>query len=164
MGFVTFIYLFIFVSVVRLHLSFCACQTDTEGNERFHSLMPLYYRGAGIVIVGFDVTNLESLTVCDRWIEELKSKKDYFKGVIVAVGNKIDLIDQRKISTEEAQEHFKSMDPPIPYFETSAKTGEGVNELFESAVAMWLDSPLSSLAMRNDNNTEVKPRSKCSIQ
>ena len=84
----------------------------------------------------------------------LRREKDHFNGMIVAVGNKIDLVDERKISTEEAREHFRSMDPPIPYFEISAKTGKGVNKLFESAVALWLGIPLSSLPSVNDNEEE----------
>ena len=49
---------------------------------------------------------------------------------MVAVGNKIDLSDKREISTEEARAHFE--EKGVPYFETSAKTGEGVNELFDA--------------------------------
>ena len=43
---------------------------------------------------------------CDRWIEELRKTGDP-DCVVVAVGNKIDLYDQRDISTEGAREHFE---------------------------------------------------------
>ena len=49
------------------------------------------------------------------------------------------MVESRKVSTEEARSHFENMNPPIPYIETSAKTGENVKELFECAVRMWRD-------------------------
>ena len=88
---------------------------------------------------------------CDRWIEELRKTGDP-DCVVVAVGNKIDLYDQRDISTEGAREHVESMEPPVPYFETSAKTGEGVNELFDSVVRLVIERKAESMNNNNNNN------------
>ena len=143
--------------------------TDTAGHERYHSLAQMIYRESEVAIVGFDVTNLESLQVCDRWIKELRdADQKVFSGIVVAVGNKIDLVDSRTISTEDAEEHFSSMDPPIPYFETSAKTGEGVTELFQGAMKIWIDKQLSTgQTIINDNEKEEEKDEKgkkCIIQ
>ena len=108
----------------------------------------MYYRGSGIVIVGFDVTNYESYESCKRWIDSMRDFSPTIP-VIVAVGNKIDLADSRRVKTEEASKFFSEFYPPVPYFETSAKTGAGVNELFDSAVQLWLDSP-ASLTLNNN--------------
>ena len=85
--------------------------------------------------MGFDVTRLETMDTCDRWIEEMHSK--YPECVVVAVGNKIDMVDRRVLSTEKARAHF--VKKGVPYFETSAKTGEGVNELFDAVVRMVIE-------------------------
>ena len=87
------------------------------------------------MIVGFDVTRRETMNACARWIEELRTNVP--DCVVVAVGNKIDLVDKRVISTEEARAHFE--EKGVPYFETSAKTGEGVNELLDTMVRMIIE-------------------------
>ena len=124
--------------------------TDTAGQERYHSLAPMYYRGAQAAIVGFDVTYLDSLEVCDNWIKELRESRP--DCLVVAVGNKIDLVDSRIISTEQARDHFETMNPSVPYFETSAKTGEGVNELFEAVTRMIIEGNMFD--MDNENVDE----------
>ena len=92
-----------------------------------------------IALIGFDVTNKNSLPYCDKYIKKLRSEDpDVFNGVIVAFGTKIDLDDKRQMSVEEAHDHFAKMEPPVPYFETSAKTRDGVNELFEDALREWI--------------------------
>ena len=122
--------------------------TDTAGQERFRKLAPLYYQGAQAAIVGFDVTSRETVNVCDHWIKELRTNEP--DCVVVAVGNKIDLVEFRKVSTEDARAHFETMNPSVPYFETSAKTGDGVNELFESVTRMIIER--NTLNMGNNEN------------
>ena len=63
--------------------------------------------------------------------------------VIVAVGNKIDVKENRFISTEEAIKHFHLYEEEgrsVPYFETSAKTGVGVSELFKGVLRLWVQN------------------------
>ena len=109
---------------------------DTGGGaEQFGSLAPKYYQKAHIAIIGFDVTKESTLDICDGWIRLLRENKGV---MIFAVGNKIDLRNRRQVSTQRAREHFSALKPPIPYFETSALTGEGVNILFEGVLKMWI--------------------------
>ena len=98
----------------------------------------MFVRTSDIVIVGFDVTNQKSLDVCDDMIKQIREIKPDV--IMVAAGNKNDLKDQRQVTEEFARTHFAEMQPPIEYFDVSAKTGEGVDELFEAGIRMWVDA------------------------
>ena len=81
---------------------------DTAGQERYKSITNAYYKGAKGALLCYDITNKKSFESIDKWVPELKSSGD--KDVtIVLVGNKIDLEQERVISTEEgtkkAQQH-----------------------------------------------------------
>ena len=122
-------------------------------------MTPIFYRRAAIVGVGFDVTQSKPLEACDNFIQEVREREP--NSIIVAVGNKIDLVDEREVTREEAREHFASMNPPVAYFETSAKTGEGVDEFFEGSIRIWIDTRYSSVSATNDNcgkDNKHKPR------
>ena len=110
--------------------------------------------------MGFDVTNLRTLEVCDSWIQELRVNVP--DCVVVAVGNKIDLVDERQISTKEARTHFEAMNPPVPYFETSAKTGEGVNELFDAVARKLIARNVD--AVNNENKNKNKEDGECTVR
>jgi small GTP-binding protein len=47
---------------------------DTAGDERFRSIMPLYYRDAEIALLVFDLTDPESFKGIDYWLGELEEK------------------------------------------------------------------------------------------
>ena len=151
------------VSYLRKHTTFVTthAHTDTAVHDRYLSLKPLHCRGANAIVFGFDVTDRRSFDGCDRWIDELREHLNQ-DCVRVAVGNKIDLYDQRDISTEEAREHFESMEPPVPYFETSAKTGKGVNELFDSVARLVIKHHIE---VTNNKNTDenLAEEGKCII-
>ena len=114
----------------------------------------MYYHDAQAAIVGFDVTDPYSLKVCNSWIQELRTNVP--DCVVVAVGNKIDLVDERRISAEVARAHFETMNPPLPYFETSAKTGEGVNELFDAVVRTLIQRNALTVNKDTNKNKTVK--------
>jgi len=100
---------------------------DTAGQERFHSLAPMYYRGAQAAIVVFDITNRNSYEKAKDWVKELQQQGD--PNVVVAfVGNKIDMENIRKVNAEESQRYAN--DNGLFYMETSAKTANNVSELF----------------------------------
>lgn len=100
---------------------------DTAGQERYHSLAPMYYRGAAAAIVVYDITNTESFNRAKNWVRELQ-RQGMPNVVIALAGNKNDLASKRKVQPEEAQTYAD--DNSIFFMETSAKTAANVNELF----------------------------------
>jgi len=100
---------------------------DTAGQERFRTITSSYYRGAHGIIVVYDVTDDESFTAVARWMTEIER----FAGERVnkmLVGNKSDLESKRLVQYVQAKEFADNHD--IPFFETSAKNNENVEEAF----------------------------------
>ena len=107
---------------------------DTAGQERFKALTPNYFRNAEGVVLAYDVTNSESFENLKFWINSIKSnlgEKNIFIPIII-IGNKIDMEDMRDITKEDANKFAKENN--YKYFETSAKTGEGVDEAIRDLV------------------------------
>lgn len=107
---------------------------DTAGQERYHSLAPMYYRGAQVAIVVYDITNQESFARAKTWVKELQRQASP-DIVISLAGNKIDLADKRTVEVAEAQAYAE--ENGLLYMETSAKTAQNVEELFK-AIAIKL--------------------------
>eukprot|EP00759_Apiculatamorpha_spiralis_P048129 PhF_6_TR43490/c0_g1_i1/m.66754/K07889/RAB5C; Ras-related protein Rab-5C len=107
---------------------------DTAGQERYRTMAPLYYRNARVALILYDVTNSDSLTKAESWIQELREKLRDALPRIILVGNKRDLprTSPSCVASAAVEQIVKSYD--IMHFETSAKTGEGVSELFDSII------------------------------
>ena len=100
---------------------------DTAGQEKFRNIAKQYYKGANGVLLIYDVTNKKSFERIGYWLNELKENNQINEIYSCLVGNKIDL-EGRVISKEEGQKF--ALDNDIKYFEVSAKTGDGIIELF----------------------------------
>ena len=76
---------------------------DTAGQERFTSLVPMYYKRAQFCFIVFDLTNEASFDRVEFWEKELKAAKNTDNKNIqrVVVGNKLDL--NQKITVDEAE-------------------------------------------------------------
>lgn len=107
---------------------------DVAGQARFKAVRKMYYSGAAGVILVFDVTRRRSFTELMKWVEEADESIGG-RVPMVCVGNKIDLPD-RAVPSEEAKEWAESQG--FVYMESSAKTGEGVADMFSVlAELMW---------------------------
>jgi len=100
---------------------------DTGGQERFSSIRPMYYRGSLGAVLVFDLTNPASFEHLPQWIQEVRSNVKT-EIPLLLVGNKSDLLDQRKVSIEEINKFTNDFN--LYYMETSAKTGDGVGDCF----------------------------------
>nr|XP_060615174.1 ras-related protein Rab-17-like [Anolis sagrei ordinatus] len=101
---------------------------DTAGQEKYHSVCHLYYRGANAAVLVYDITKKETLEKAKLWLRELEKEFLPDEIIIVLVGNKVDLSEEREVTLQEAKDfaNTKSM----LYMETSAKTNHQVTELF----------------------------------
>ncbi|KAG8566013.1 hypothetical protein GDO81_013061 [Engystomops pustulosus] len=69
---------------------------DTAGQERYHSLAPMYYRGAQAAIVVYDITNTETFARAKNWVKELQRQAS--PNIVIALsGNKADLSSKRAV-------------------------------------------------------------------
>ena len=100
---------------------------DTAGQENFRSITRAYYKNSVCALVVYDISSRDSFNNVSTWIEDCRnqSPKTIF---MVLVGNKSDLEDKRQVSTEEGQELAEKYG--LQFYETSAKTGDNVNEIF----------------------------------
>jgi len=101
---------------------------DTAGQERFVGITQNYYRGAHSVMVVYDLTNSESYQNLRRWIDEIKRHMHLDMPFILIVGNKCDLVIDRKQIPDLNQDYLQQLN--IQFIETSAKSSVGVVEAF----------------------------------
>jgi len=96
---------------------------DSAGQEKFRSLVRLFYRGVVAVILVYSVGDIYSLLALESWLKDVRANSDVEDKVFILVGNKADL--HRETSYEDGLEFMKNHGIDV-FFETSAKTGENV--------------------------------------
>ena len=110
-------------AMVKLHI------WDTSGQERFRAMTNLYYRDAQVAILTYDIKSESSFASIEFWIQELKYKVENENMILCLVGNKCDVSpNERKIPTSKGKNYAQENN--MIFYETSAKTGEGVKDLF----------------------------------
>lgn len=107
---------------------------DTAGQERFRSMAPMYYRGAKAAVLVFDVTNEESFQRVTTWLRDLRAHADP-DVVICLAGNKCDKTPTFDLTTAEEE----AVKLGCKFFQTSALTGVGINEVFECLAISVVD-------------------------
>ena len=126
---------------------------DTAGQERFKSLTPNYFKNAEGVMLTYDITKTESFENLKFWINSIKTNlgdKNIFIPIII-VGNKLDMEHMREITKENADKFSKEYN--YKYFETSAKTGEGVDDAVRDLVNQILEKSDKFEEERNERNS-----------
>ena len=104
---------------------------DTAGQENFRSITRAYYKNCVCAMVVYDITNSNSFQHIQNWIEEIQEQSPKTV-LIILIGNKIDLEEKRVISYDEGNEF--AIKNGIFFYETSAKTGVGIEDVFLKSV------------------------------
>jgi Ras-related protein Rab-1A len=113
---------------------------DLSGQLNFKDVRSIYYKGSHAMIMVYDCTNRVSFNNLTNWVEEIRKHTNIANMVMVLIANKKDLREEGKnhvtevegqaLASEWATNIFNNK-WEVPFIETSAKTGENVNESFD---------------------------------
>ena len=104
---------------------------DTAGQESFRAMTKIYYKNSSCAFIVYDITEKESFNHIGSWIDECK-KVAPESILFVLIGNKNDLIESREVSYDEGLKISQKYN--MLFFETSAKSGENIENIFNESV------------------------------
>lgn len=116
---------------------------DTAGQEKFRALARIYYRNATGAIIVYDITDRSSFERVVAWVKELRKMAEPGIAIVIA-GNKSDLESERRITEAEAVNYAESVG--AKHFSTSAKTGQGVKDMFDELAKQVMKTLAASSA------------------
>ena len=99
---------------------------DTAGQERFKSIPQKYYEKADGIILMYDITNSVSFDNIINWTRDIrKTASDNL--IIYLIGNKVDLIEERKINIDRGRKI--AIDERMKFIEVSCKWNLNVSDI-----------------------------------
>ena len=104
---------------------------DTAGQENFRSIARAYYKNSICACIVYDITSRNSFNSVQSWIDDC-TKQTPKSILLLLIGNKNDLNDKREVQYEEGAEFAKKRN--MIFLETSAKTGNNIDNIFERSV------------------------------
>lgn len=139
---------------------------DTAGQERFRTITSSFYRGAHGIIVVYDISDQATFNNVKLWMQEIQRYAS--AGVCkMLVGNKVDLADKRVVEYNTAKEYADGLS--IPFSETSSKTGQEVDKVFEKLsleilrqqVGGWGGTSSTNVIRQDHRMPATPPRKRC---
>ncbi len=113
---------------------------DLSGQLNFKDVRSIYYKGSHAMVMVYDCTNRTSFKDLSFWIDEIKKHTNISTMTMLLIANKKDLREEGKnhVTADEgaalakhwATELFNDK-WEVPFIETSAKTGENIQEAFD---------------------------------
>jgi Ras-related protein Rab-2A len=125
---------------------------DTAGQERFRSITRSYYRDTAAILLVYDITNRNSFTDLEIWINEINGMNKNAK--ILLIGNKSDLESNRQVSYNEGIEFARKLN--INFIEISAKNKKDTDMAFNLLMESILDNVENGTIVPNLNGSGVK--------
>ena len=104
---------------------------DTAGQENFRSVTRAYYKASAVAMVVYDITKEDSFLHIQNWLHDCKELAPRTV-ILVLIGNKTDLEDQRVVARERGENLAKENN--MIFFETSALNGNGIEEAFKKSI------------------------------
>jgi len=100
---------------------------DTAGQEMFRSITKSYYKNTCVAIVVYDITNRDTFNNLPNWIQDIQDSCTQ-EPLIIVIGNKSDLHNKRKVSTEEGKTFCETH--KYEFYETSVKKEYSIENIF----------------------------------
>ncbi|KAJ6929293.1 ras-related protein Rab11D [Populus alba x Populus x berolinensis] len=138
------------------HKSVKAQIWDTAGQERYRAVTSAYYRGAVGAMLVYDITKRQTFDHIPRWLEELRSHADK-NIVIILIGNKSDLEDQRAVPTEDVNEFAQK--EGLFFLETSALQATNVESAFMTVLTEIFNIVNKKNLIAGENQSNGNPAS-----
>ena len=127
---------------------------DTAGQERYRSITKIFYKDASVAILVYDITRKDTFQeIKNYWYKEVRDNSN--ENIVIAIaGNKIDCYEYEEVNKNEVQE-FSDQIGAI-YKGTSAKSGNGVEDLFHK-IGLKIIDPVNYLErVNNSKNARIK--------
>ena len=126
---------------------------DTAGQEAFRSITRSYYKNSTCAFIVYDITSRKTFDNVMIWLKECKDM--CYKDILIClVGNKCDLEGRRAVSYEEGEKF--ATDNQILFFETSAKDGNNIAEMFTESATILVDKIESGQLNLNATDSGIK--------
>ena len=143
---------------------------DTCGQEIYRSLISNFYRNSSLAVIVYSIVDTSSFDSIDQWLKELKSNSSPDIKIFL-IGNKLDLEDQRVVSTEQGKMIQNDYNLDL-FVESSARDGKNTEYIFvEAAKLLYNDyvkykigNPLigktksTNKLKKNENNKKDKKK------
>jgi len=107
---------------------------DLAGQKQFARVRQTYFKGAKAGFLIYDVTRRETFENSENWYKE--AKQDESDVMLILIANKIDLVDERKVTKDEGKLLAEQL--KIPYLETSALNKDIVDEAFKTLAFLFI--------------------------
>ena len=114
---------------------------DCCGNHEFKSIVRSYYRGCKGMFFVFDITNRDSFeNITKVWMKQYEDAEHCKGAVMLLIGSKCDMKNDRKVSREEGEKLAVSLGC-VDYIETSAKFGINISYCFDQMLQNIIKRP-----------------------
>ena len=105
---------------------------DTAGQERFRSINEIYYNKNDSIILIYDISRKSTFEECKEYYRDKIKEKCKNDIKVILIGNKIDLEDNREVTTEEGYDF--ALQNGYMFIETSCLTNENIYDALEAII------------------------------
>ncbi len=121
---------------------------DMGGQAAFKALRSRFYTGTRAAIMVYDATRPQTFQNLNTWLEELQTNSQTSVPFVV-LGNKSDLLDFAAVNDEDIN-GWCVKNNAIAAWQTSAKTGNNVEEAFKILATVILEEILKEEEERDE--------------